>query len=65
MLAAFNAGTLFNVANVLLVAGVSIAGLAVAFPIGIGLALVLGTLLTHVVDASGTHRPGPLFAGWS
>jgi glucose uptake protein len=34
-------GFIFNVANVLLVAGIEIAGLAVAFPIAIGIALVV------------------------
>ena len=35
-------GAIFNVANLLLVAAIDIAGLAVAFPIGIGLALIIG-----------------------
>jgi glucose uptake protein GlcU len=62
VLAALLAGCLFNLANVLLVAGVAIAGLAVAFPVGIGLALVLGTLLTHLIDDQG-HRADILFLG--
>ena len=37
-------GVLFNIANLLLVAAIEIAGLAVAFPIGIGLALVVGAI---------------------
>jgi glucose uptake protein len=52
----FNAvlgGVIFNVANVLLVAAISIAGMAVAFPIGIGIALVFGTLLSYWVAPSG------------
>ena len=61
-LAAVGAGTLFNVANVLLVIGVQLAGLAVAFPVGIGLALVLGTLLTFIIDPHG-NSAGPLFTG--
>ena len=60
--AAVGAGTLFNVANVLLVVGIQLAGLAVAFPVGIGLALVLGTLLTFLIDPHG-NSPGPLFTG--
>jgi glucose uptake protein len=35
-------GAIFNAANILLVAAIDIAGMAVAFPVGIGLALVLG-----------------------
>ena len=45
---AFLAGIIFNVANILLVAAIEIAGLAVAFPIGIGLALVIGSTLNYV-----------------
>ena len=62
VLAAVGAGTLFNVANVLLVIGIQLAGLAVAFPVGIGLALVLGTVLTFIIDPHG-NNPWPLFAG--
>ena len=60
--AALLAGCIFNLANVLLIAGVSLSGLAVAFPVGIGLALVLGTLLTHMIDAQ-SHRTDLLFLG--
>ena len=45
LLLAFLGGVIFNIANILLVAAIDIAGMAVAFPIGIGLALVLGLLL--------------------
>src|SRR5262245_47646640 len=38
-------GVIFNVANILLVAAIDIAGMAVAFPICIGLGLVLGGLV--------------------
>lgn len=54
-------GVVFNVANILLVAAIDIAGLAVAFPIGIGLALVIGVITTYRVDPSG--NPVLLFAG--
>jgi glucose uptake protein len=37
-------GIIFNVANLLLVAAIDIAGLAVAFPVGIGLALIVGAV---------------------
>ncbi len=46
-------GVIFNIANILLVAAIDIAGLAVAFPIGIGLALVLGAITTYRVDPTG------------
>jgi glucose uptake protein len=48
MLFALLGGILFNIANLLLVAAIDIAGLAVAFPVGIGLALVVGAI---VLDA--------------
>jgi len=50
---AFLGGVIFNVANILLVAAIDIAGLAVAFPVGIGLALVIGVITTYFVDPSG------------
>jgi len=50
---AFLGGVIFNIANILLVAAIDIAGLAVAFPIGIGLALVIGVITTYRVDPSG------------
>ena len=37
-------GVVFNVSNILLSASISIAGLAVAFPLGVGIALVMGVL---------------------
>ncbi len=54
-------GALFNVANLLLVAAIEIAGLAVAFPIGIGLALVVGVLLDYLLKPQG--NPLLLFGG--
>ncbi len=54
-------GVIFNVANILLVAAIDIAGMAVAFPIGIGLALVIGVITTYRVDPSG--NPALLFTG--
>ena len=62
IVAGLAAGAVFNVANVLLVAGVQLAGLAVAFPVGIGTALVLGTLLTYAIDRRST-TPALLFLG--
>jgi len=50
---AFFGGVIFNLSNILLVAAIDIAGLAVAFPIGVGLALVLGVITTYVATGSG------------
>ena len=48
--------------KLLLVAGIGLAGLVVAFPVGIGTALVLGTTLTYIIDSDGAS-PTLLFAG--
>ncbi|PYV22057.1 MAG: hypothetical protein DMG27_19140, partial [Acidobacteria bacterium] len=58
---AFVGGTVFNLANLLLVAAIAIAGLAVAFPVGIGLALVIGSVLNYVITPKG--NPLLLFGG--
>src|ERR1700676_5486562 len=50
---AFLGGVIFNLANILLVAAIDIAGLAVAFPIGIGLALILGVGTTYLRKREG------------
>ncbi len=50
---AFLGGVVFNLSNILLVAAIDIAGLAVAFPIGVGLALVLGVITTYLVNPTG------------
>lgn len=47
------AGAIFNLANLLLVAAIAMAGLAVAFPVAIGTALIVGTALTYFVDRKG------------
>lgn len=44
---AFIGGVVFNLSNLLLVIAIDIAGMAVAFPIGVGLALVLGVISTY------------------
>lgn len=51
--AAMAGGVLFNVANILLVAAIGIAGMAVAFPVGIGLALVVGVITNYIENPSG------------
>ncbi len=54
-------GAIFNIANLLLVAAIDIAGLAVAFPIGIGLALVVGATSSYIISPKG--NPLLLFGG--
>jgi len=54
-------GVLFNIANLLLVAAIEIAGLAVAFPVGIGLALVIGAVSSYIIAPGG--NPWMLFGG--
>jgi glucose uptake protein len=46
-------GVIFNVANLLLVAAIDIAGLAVAFPVGIGIALVVGAICSYLISPNG------------
>jgi glucose uptake protein len=46
-------GVIFNLANILLVAAIDVAGLAVAFPVGIGIALVLGVIVNYAQDPKG------------
>jgi glucose uptake protein len=50
---AFIGGVIFNLANILLVMAIAVAGMAVAFPVGIGLALVLGVLINFIANPSG------------
>jgi glucose uptake protein len=58
---AFIGGVIFNLSNILLVAAIDIAGMAVAFPVGVGLALVLGVVTTYASTRVG--NPVPLAAG--
>jgi glucose uptake protein len=54
-------GVIFNAANQLLVAAIDIAGLAVAFPIGIGLALIIGVVFNYILQPAA--NPIMLFVG--
>jgi glucose uptake protein len=54
-------GFVFNLANILLVAAISVAGLSVAFPVGIGLALVIGVIWNYALNPQG--HPTLLFSG--
>ncbi len=58
---AFVGGIVFNIANILLVAAIDIAGMSVAFPIGIGIALVEGVLVNYIAEPKGNAVM--LFAG--
>lgn len=61
LLWAFFGGVVFNIANLLLVAAIDVAGLAVAFPVGIGLALVVGAVSSYLVSPAA--NPLLLFGG--
>ena len=61
LLSALLGGIIFNLSNILLVAAIDIAGMAVAFPIGVGLALALGVVTNYVAAPVG--NPFWLFAG--
>lgn len=58
---AFIGGVIFNLANILLTASIAIAGMSVAFPVGIGLALVIGVIVNYIDSPLG--NPIILFAG--
>lgn len=61
ILSALIGGVIFNAANILFSAAIAIAGMAVAFPVAIGLALVLGVLINYSAAQKGD--PVLLFAG--
>ena len=61
MMYAMAGGAIFNVANLLLVAAIDVAGMAVAFPVGIGLALVIGAVWNYIIKPVG--NPLLLFGG--
>ncbi len=58
---AFIGGVVFNLANILLVVAIDIAGMAVAFPVAIGLALVIGVVTNYIAEPVGDATI--LFAG--
>ncbi|MDR3626201.1 MAG: GRP family sugar transporter [Ignavibacteriaceae bacterium] len=57
ILSAFIGGVIFNAANILFSASIAMAGMSVAFPISVGLALVLGVLINYFAAQKGD----PLF----
>src|SRR6201997_3701120 len=46
-------GAIFNLANLLLVAAIDMAGVAEAFPVSISIALVVGTVLSYILQPKG------------
>lgn len=54
-------GMIFNASNILLSASISLAGMAVAFPLGVGIALVLGVIVNYIGVPAG--NPALLFGG--
>ncbi len=58
---AFGAGLIFNLGNMLLIAGMSLVGMSIAFPIGLGIAIIVGALVAHAVSAQG--NPVLVFTG--
>lgn len=57
LVSAFIGGVIFNAANILLSTAIAIAGMSVAFPVGIGIALVLGV----IVNYAGSQKGDPFF----
>ncbi len=53
ILYALAGGIIFNIANLLLVAAIDMAGLAIAFPVGIGVALVVGVVMSYIQQPKG------------
>jgi glucose uptake protein len=53
ILPAILSGILFNVANILLVVAIDVAGMSIAFPVGIGLALIIGTIKAYLEQPKG------------
>lgn len=54
-------GVVFNAGNILLSAAIAIAGMSVAFPVGVGIALVLGVIINYASAPKGD--PTLLFIG--
>jgi glucose uptake protein len=53
LLSAFIGGVVFNLANILLVSAIALAGMSVAFPVGIGIALILGVVVNYTGNPQG------------
>jgi glucose uptake protein len=57
----FMGGVIFNLGNMILMSAISVAGMAVAFPVGVGVAIIVGTVLAYAVRSA--ENPGLLLAG--
>lgn len=53
VLSAMLGGVIFNLSNILLVAALAVAGMAIAFPVGIGLCMVLGVIINYIAAPQG------------
>lgn len=53
LFSAFIGGVIFNLANILLVSAIALAGMSVAFPVGIGIALILGVIVNYTDNPQG------------
>lgn len=58
---AFAGGVAFNVSNILLTAAIEVTGMAVAFPAGVGLSIIIGVLLSYLITPK--NDPVLLFGG--
>ena len=58
---AFAGGVVFNAANILLTGAIEVAGLAVAFPLGVGLSIIIGVILNYWITPK--NDPVLLFGG--
>jgi glucose uptake protein len=61
ILCGFAGGVIFNLSNILVVGAISVAGMGVGFPIGVGLALIVGVIWNYIVNPQG--NPYLLFTG--
>jgi len=61
LVSAFVGGVIFNLSNILLVAAMALAGIAVAFPVGVGIALALGVIINYIAVPIG--NAAILFSG--
>ena len=61
LVSTFLGGVIFNASNILLSSSMSLAGMSVAFPVGVGLALVLGVFINYFIAPQGdaNHRQSP------
>jgi glucose uptake protein len=60
-LSAFTGGVIFNASNILLTSAISIVGLSVAFPVGVGIGTVFGVVINYIGQPKG--NPVILFIG--